>query len=519
MRWSHGAPPWLAPLLLLASSRAHYAGARSVHDHEEPVILISMDGFKADYFDMYAPPTLQRLAAHGVRSELKPAFTTKTFPNHWTLVTGVFEETHGIIANAMYDPDLNSTFSMATTDPRWWNRAEPVWVTAEKVGVRTGTYFWPGSEVKLEGVRPSRWMHFDSSVPFEERVSTVLEWLSAKDAPRLVTLYFEEPDSAGHRYGPESEEVREAVLKVDAAIGMLIEGLEKRRTLDQTNLVITADHGMTALSPERVIRLYECAPNNASHPYVLTADTPTVNLWPRRAEDTEPLLAKLKACHPNLTAWSKEEVPERFHFRRSNRVPPIVALADEGWTVCSSAERCSGCCGNHGFDNELHSMHPIFVAHGPAFRRGFDFPVFSNVHVQALLCRLLGIIPQKPANGTVVAVAPMLVEFDTEGAGLGGGNEDGGDTGPIGLVIAVFVSLGLVAVGLTLAFMIKRSMDKRREYERYAEADRFSMEMTYNLNPSASPIQPTQSAETLKETSATAPTESDRTGLLSYGAL
>ena len=256
-------------LSLVAASLAGCAGpprvAAPVPETTPTLVLVSLDGFRWDYLDRpgVQAPTL-RWIAEGVRAgRLVPVFPTKTFPNHYSLVTGLHPEAHGIVGNSMRDPGRlvdgqPARFSLsdrdALADSRWWG-GEPIWVTAERQGVPTGTVFWPGSEAEIGGVRPGRWLPYDGEMPYAARVDTALAWLDAPDPPRLVTLYVEAVDDAGHRYGPDAPEVGAAIARVDSALARLVDGLRQRGRLDQTSLVVVSDHGMTALSPSRVVLL------------------------------------------------------------------------------------------------------------------------------------------------------------------------------------------------------------------------------------------------------------------------
>ncbi|HEX4846758.1 MAG TPA: ectonucleotide pyrophosphatase/phosphodiesterase, partial [Novosphingobium sp.] len=249
----------LAPLTL---ARAEPGGPDRV------VILIAFDGFRPDYLDRGVTPNLSRLARQGITGPMRPAFPTKTFPNHWTLVTGLVPDRNGIVGNRFEDPARpGELFTMASDDPFWWNQAEPIWVAAERAGIRTATMFWPGSNVawggtKPEGYgpptggqRPADWQMFNQEVSNTQRVNAVLDWLRRPPAirPRLVTLYFDTVDTAGHRFGPDDPRTTAVIAEADRHMGDLLAGLEELKIT--ADLVIVADHGMAAVSSERVIAL------------------------------------------------------------------------------------------------------------------------------------------------------------------------------------------------------------------------------------------------------------------------
>ncbi len=161
-----------------------YAFSQSlVRDLKPTVILISLDGFRYDYLDKYSPPTLNQLAKDGVRAKwMIPSFPTKTFPNHYTVATGLYPEHHGIIENNIWD--FGVTFGLGKREEvqnsRWW-LGEPIWVTAEKQGLRAGAFFFPGTEAEIAGKRPTFWKQYDGKIPNNDRVDQILTWL---DLPR-----------------------------------------------------------------------------------------------------------------------------------------------------------------------------------------------------------------------------------------------------------------------------------------------------------------------------------------------
>ncbi len=361
------------------------------------LILISIDGFRPDYLNRPAAVRLRELAASGVRAEqLIPAFPTKTFPNHYTIATGLYPEHHGIVANSMTDPDIGrftTTDTVSNRDPRWWG-GEPIWLTAVKQGRRAATLFWVGSEGAIQGIRPNYWRAFDPRIPAASRVDQVLEWLALPPdlAPDLVTLYFNRVDLVGHRRGPESAAVDSAIGETDAAIGRLIDSLETRGQLHQTNVIIVSDHGMTTISPDRVIYLDDYVPIEPQEIADLAPAT-AIDPGPGRSEM---LFRGLVNAHPRLSVYRRHEIPARFHFRNNRRIAPILALADDGWTI-STRQRWRvnplTDLGNHGYDNALASMAATFIASGPAFRAGTVVPPFQSIHVYELMAHLIGLRP------------------------------------------------------------------------------------------------------------------------------
>lgn len=367
-----------------------------------PVVLVSIDGFRADYLSRGVTPNLQALAGGGVHVRtMRPSFPSLTFPNHYTLVTGLRPDHHGLAGNTMVDPEIPGvTFMLsnrdAVTDPRWWNDGEPLWVTAERQGVRTATMFWPGSEAAIHGVRPSDWKTFDDALPSEARVDQVLAWLArpAAERPRFVTLYFDDLDYAGHWYGPDDPRTTEAAAAIDRAIGRLRAGLEAQGMAGRVNLVIVSDHGMAPISEARTIRLADVVDLESVEVVTSGAHSGIA----ARPEHEAAVEAALLRPHPHMSCWRKADVPARFHYGSHRRVPPYLCLAETGWEIAAATPEHAGMGGAHGFDNQAPEMAALFVANGPAFRPGVTIDEIDNVDVYPMLVRLLGVTPQ-PNDG------------------------------------------------------------------------------------------------------------------------
>ncbi|MEX0748314.1 MAG: ectonucleotide pyrophosphatase/phosphodiesterase [Rhodothermales bacterium] len=378
---------------------------------EPTVILISLDGFRWDYLDRYVAPTLDSLASRGVRAErLIPVFPTKTFPNHYSIVTGLYAENHGIISNTMYDPEMKARFSMsnqdAVTDARWWG-GEPLWVTAEKQGLTAATYFWPGSEAPIMGMKATYAVPYEGRIPGNDRVDHVLGWLDLPSPlrPRFITLYFSDTDNAGHEHGPDAPEVAEAVTRVDGYLRRLVNGLRSRGLLNQINLVIVSDHGMAETSPERVIIIDDYFNANDAH---IVDYSPVLMAYPLEGE-TEEAQERLDA-HPHVEAFLKEDLPERLHLDHP-RTPSLIAIVDEGWEFTTrqrfdeDPDRFHG--GAHGYDNLAPSMAATFIAHGPAFRDGHVVEALDVVDIYNIVCEILDLDPA-PNDGNADAVNDVL---------------------------------------------------------------------------------------------------------------
>lgn len=385
--------------------------AQVAAEQKPPVtILVSIDGFRADYLDRGVTPRLNALAASGVSAAMQPSFPSKTFPNHWAIVTGDYPDHSGITANKMEDPARpGETFTMATDDPFWWNTASPIWVDAEKAGIRTATMFWPGANVAwggakaakwpndvTGGTRPEDWQQFNQAVTGEQRVNAVLDWLRRPAAirPKFVTLYFDTVDTAGHEYGPDDARTTAVVADIDKKIGMLVDGL---KALHQpANLVILADHGMAPISSDRVVALDQIAP---AADYRVIESGPYASLEPTAGHEAD-VARLIPGKHGHATCWRKQDIPARFHYGTNHRIPPYFCLADVDWQVLPSQPTKPDNGGNHGYDNLAPEMQALFVANGPAFVSGEKLPPFINVDVEPLLRDLIGLPPKAGIDGT-----------------------------------------------------------------------------------------------------------------------
>lgn len=364
-------------------------------DFSRTVILISTDGTHPAMVARAHTPILDRLASEGRSAPegMIPVFPTKTFPNHYAIVTGLYPAEHGIVGNSMYDPERDATFTIrdraAVEDPAWWT-GEPIWTTAERNGIRSATYFWVGSESPYDGIRPSYWYPYDSSVSGADRVDQVLSWLDLPrgERPEVITLYFSDVDSEGHRHGPDASEVTRAVEQFDAHMGRLVDGLEARKLMGRIHLIVVSDHGMAGVSPDRIVFLDD---------YIDLDDVTVVESGPNLAMNVtdgkeEVVFDALVGAHPELSVWKKTDMPERFHFNGNPRIPDINGYVASGWLVVPSREGFRGASGGaHGYDNQEPSMRALFVAHGPSFAPGTTAEPFENIEVHDMLLRILGL--------------------------------------------------------------------------------------------------------------------------------
>lgn len=379
------------------------------------LLLVSLDGFRPGYLSPTRTPNLWRLRTDGVHARwMRPSYPSLTFPNHYTLVTGLRPDRHGVVHNSMVDAELG-TFRVADRDAvgdgRWFGDGEPLWVTVRNAGMDAKSMFWPGAEAAVRGVRPSDWSAFDSDLPIATRVDRVLGWLSADAAPRFVTLYLEHVDEAGHAFGPESAEALAEVDAVDRGIGALLDGIDARGLRDAVDVVVVSDHGMATVPVGHAIAVEDMVTVEQA---VVTSTGQVIGVAPNPGHEVavaQRLLAN-GGRHAQYDCWRREELPARWHFGTHRRVPPFVCQMHEGWDAIPRAGLARRPTdhprGSHGFDPALPSMRAIFVARGPSFRRGVTLEPFDNIDVYPLLARLVGVAPQ-PNDGDPAALRPALV--------------------------------------------------------------------------------------------------------------
>ncbi|TDG96163.1 hypothetical protein EPR50_G00236910 [Perca flavescens] len=400
-----------------------------------PLLLVSFDGFRADYLKRFPMPNLKLLYSQGVLVEqLTNVFITKTFPNHYSLVTGLYAESHGILSNNMYDPVSHKSFHVGDrndTDPAWWSEAQPLWLTALDSGYKTAAIMWPGCNVAIRNRTASHFLPYDSHVTFQQRLEVVTKLMLGDEKEQAVmfaALYWEEPDRSGHTFGPDNVTAMSRALKeVDDNIGLLISELKRTGLWGRVNILLTSDHGMAQCSAERLIRLDDCL-----HPdsYTLVDLSPVTALIPHK--DPEAIFTLLNKCHAHMTAYLKSAIPDRLHYRNNERIQPILLIADEGWTIVQRGKLPR--LGDHGYDNSLSSMHPFMAASGPSFRQGYQISSLESVDIYPLMCRLLSVPPQ-PNNGTLIQARCLLAAETCWDAPL-----------VIGLVVSVLLVLSAITV-------------------------------------------------------------------------
>jgi len=355
-------------------------------------ILISLDGFRADFLTRGITPRLNKFIDEGVSPLwMNPSFPSVTFPNHYTLATGLYPEAHGIVGNTFWDEDLKEEFYYTHPDamqPKWWG-GEPIWVTAESQGIRTAIHMWPGSEAHIAGIEPAFLDKFNGKEPLQNKVDRILGLLDRKGTedvsaqiadmrPQFIAAYVPNVDADGHRYGPNSTQIQTTIQNVDTMLDHLFTGLEQRNLTDIVNVVVVSDHGMATTDVTRLIQLEDLVDTSlVAH----TDGWPLYGLRPKNPSDLQVLhasLVKARKTNPNFEVYLRDvDMPERYHFSKNERIAPLWIVPKTGWAIVKRSEvdvasavkesKVYAPRGLHGYDHEHPLMRAIFVARGPAF--------------------------------------------------------------------------------------------------------------------------------------------------------
>lgn len=375
------------------------------------VILISFDGFRWDYLNRGLTPNLVSFASKGVRAiSLEPSFPSGTFPNHYSIVTGLYPENHGIIGNHIFNPFYKTVFSLrdsnAVTDPRWY-QGEAIWETARRQGILTASFFWPGSELKLEYRRPDYFVPFNSKIPYKKRIDSVIQWLKLpyENRPKFVTIYFEETDNKGHDFGPNSPQVDSAIKLCDNLFGYFLEKLKNIQLLDSVNIIVVSDHGMTQINPNQIINLSKFLQvgeiNANSYGYLVSISG--------NKDSISKVYSILKQKEDNFKVYRRNDLPKNLNFSQNPLIGEIVVLPDFGWIVAiDSSEYTYKVKATHGFDNHWLDMHGVFIAGGPAFKQNYTTGTLRNIDIYPLICKILNIVPRQNIDGKIESIEYIL---------------------------------------------------------------------------------------------------------------
>ncbi len=384
----------------------------NIRSQERPyLILVSFDGFRWDYCDKTSTPTFDSIETVGVKAKtLKPSFPTKTFPNHYAIATGLYPDNHGIVHNTFYDQHKKQIYKIGdrskVKNGTFYN-GTPIWNLAEKQGVKAASFFWVGSEANIQNKHPSYWKEYEHNFPFKQRVDTVIKWLKLpkKDRPHLILLYFHEPDSHGHKYGPDSDKLKLKIQYLDGILRYLTKGLEGLKHKDKINLLVTSDHGMSNVSDKRKIVLKDFLKDEWL--IRILGDNPCFNLS-YKIEYKDSVLSALDKIE-HIHFWERENIPKRLNYGKNNRIGDISIVADSSWCVVLNKSDQINYNGAHGYDNNNIDMHTIFYASGPVFKKGYVASELLIIDIYPLIAHILG-LRIKNIDGDLERIKDVLIE-------------------------------------------------------------------------------------------------------------
>ena len=373
------------------------------------VLLISLDGFRYDYAERDHATNLLALGQSGVRARaLIPSFPTTTFPNHYTIVTGLYPAHHGIVDNSFWDPELHVGFrssdSASSIGGRWWG-GTPLWVLAEQQGMRAASFFWVGSDAEIQHTRPTYFYKYDGKIPNAQRVAQVVEWLKlpTPERPHFITLYFSDVDHEGHTFGPDAPQTRDSIRAIDVLLGKLFGELRALRL--PLDIFVVSDHGMATVTGDIDISKLadlsgvEIAPNSTEFKFY-SSDS-------RRLDR---LYSELQGKDPRLEVYRAGEIPERLHYSGNPRIGDVVAFATAPVVLhLTPKPGQTQPKGMHGYDvASMPEMRGIFFAAGPDLKAGLTIEEFQNIHIYPLIAHILGLTVPSGIDGRFSVLAPIL---------------------------------------------------------------------------------------------------------------
>lgn len=388
-------------LAVLAAMNVSGAG------RETYTVVVSLDGLRWDYTEAFNVPFFDQLARDGVKAVMMPSFPSKTFPNHYTLATGLYPDHHGIVANTFKVRRNGKVFSLGNNemrnDPQYYG-GDPIWLTAKRQGVTTATVYWVGSDVSIKGDHATYWHHYQHNrLTVPERVDEVLRLLQLpeEERPHLIMAYFEEPDASGHNHGPMSAHTRRTMEQMDGVLKGMWDRIQQLPIAADVNLIVLGDHGMTWVDPERTIYPHKYLKPEWVERVIY--GVPAL-VYAKRHDYVDSICNALQGVD-HLRVWKRRDVPEYLHYGSNPNVGDVVVLPDVGWLFDN---RKSNAGGTHGYDHTASDMLVAFRAVGPDFKRGYVKEAkFRNVDIYPLLAYLLGV---KPADndGDITEVMDML---------------------------------------------------------------------------------------------------------------
>lgn len=377
------------------------------------VLLVSFDGFRWDYLNRDITPNLNLVINDGVKaSSLRPVFPSKTFPNHLSIITGMYAENHGIIFNYFENVETGNIYklsdSSAVRNPDWY-KGEAFWTTAKKNNIKTASFFWPGSELNNASRRPDYYKKYKHNLPYKERINGVIDWLQLPqhERPHFITLYFHDTDSYGHEFGPNSPEIDQSIKRLDTLVGYLDRKLTNIGMKDSVNVIFVSDHGMTEIDTAKTVNIESILKNLK---YKMGGDKPVVMIEPS-IDDYDSVFTRLSRNQKHYKLYKKEDMPVYYHFNKNKNIYSILLVADLGWSLGNSKQLSrmgKYSKGNHGYDNNQMDMHGIFVATGPQFKSNYQTGTLWNIDIYPLLCKIFNIAPNPKMDGDLERIEYIL---------------------------------------------------------------------------------------------------------------
>lgn len=407
---------WLLPVFAGDNNATGSGGMNAPHQRDKPyLILISIDGFRWDYMDRYPTPNLDRIASKGSRADrLIPAFPTLTFPNHYSIATGLYPGHHGIVANEFPDPARNRWYSIydrETVEDRSFYAGEPIWVTAESQGMIAAAFFFVGTEAPINGISPTHWRSFDKKINGEARVDQVLSWLGNPEdtRPHMYTLYFENVDDHSHWYGTNSDENIETIRQVDTYIGRLLDGINALPHSNQVNIIVVSDHGQGAYIEDQEPFILNEYVGLQGTKIIESGSYLFLHMDEQDTARTENIVATVNRHWQHGRAYLPTDTPESWKVDDNPRFPDVILIPEAGYAVLSTAEKVGKInAGDHGWAPESPAMHGLFIASGPNIKAGVSLGDIKNVDIYPLMTAILGLEPSANNDSDPSTVAERL---------------------------------------------------------------------------------------------------------------
>ncbi|HRP02241.1 MAG TPA: ectonucleotide pyrophosphatase/phosphodiesterase [Candidatus Kapabacteria bacterium] len=379
-------------------------------NNSNAILLISLDGFRYDYIDRGLTPNMSKFADEGVRTQyLQSSYPTSTFPNHISIVTGLYPKNHGIIANNFVDYSINERFSIRDTNAvrnsKWYPK-ETFWETCKKNNIISASYFWAGSELNDTSRNPNYYQRYDSKRDYLERVDGVLKWLDLPidKRPQFISLYFDAADTYGHSFGTESKELNTAIHILDSVLNYLFIGLKQRGLYDKLNIIIVSDHGMTNLSKSKLINLETIIPEEYAD---IVNHTAYCFVQPK--ENYEQKVKELLEKHKlHYQFYDRDSIPERYNFRNNKRISKIFIMADCGWALTYNQKWDNKYQGTHGYDNQWSDMLGFMIAKGPDFKSNYKSAGILNIDIYPLMLKILNLNTDNKIDGKLERIIHLL---------------------------------------------------------------------------------------------------------------